>query len=246
MTSSNFDTEFLNTLHNAVAPTYWVRASEAVRNWGHAHDLWLDTAGRFLTRTMGVERPYLDPQTALEHMWNNTIAQIPDFKISQTIVECAVNKHNLEVVQYFLQHHDSERVAQIAQLLNPASDTFDAFQQMFLKAVQHNEVDYIQLALPHVSRFDGSGRHFLAPRVVTAATNISPFQTDECFQLLWNACDADEKDRVLEIAQQEYDEAPFSVARTNALNLITSKHQRIKLMQEMDALQTPTPSKRKI
>lgn len=198
--------------------------------------LWLDIAQNKNTVAL---QEQTDIHVFLNTMWDNTqhiFEQLP-FK---SIVERAYSSENFIVLNFFLEK-DAQNLCQTIRLMN-TRDIDNSLQSLFKKAVQHNEVYFVEHSLPYVPRTNGRGHNFLHTQIWVAAQNAFDRNEtngfdDPLFSVLWKGSSNTCKTFARDWAIQECDDVPYSVVRRNALQLIEeslNKDQNARIKHAVD------------
>lgn len=201
------------------SPQVWIDRSVNA-SLPEAGILWLDIAKS--KNTVAVQEQ-TDIHVFLNTMWDNTqhiFEQLP-FK---SIVERAYSSNNFIVLNFFLEK-DAQNLCQTLRLMPNTRGIDNPLQSLFKKAVQHNDVYFVEHSLPYVPRTDGRGHNFLHTQIWVAAQNAfdrsetNSFD-DPLFSALWKGSSNTCKTFARDWAVQECDDVPYSVVRRNALQLI--------------------------
>lgn len=172
-------------------------------------------------------------QTFLNTIWNNT-QHIWDQIPFEPIVKRAVSSNNFTVLNFFLEKN-AKHLCQTLRLMPIGRGIDNPLHVLFKKAVQNNEVYFVEHSLPYVPRTDGRGRNFLHKQIWIAAQNANTegeCLDDPLFVALWNGSSDACKELARHLAAQECDDAPQSSVRNTALQLIEerlSQDQKIRL-----------------
>lgn len=211
------------------SPQVWIDQSVNA-SLQEAGILWLDIAKS--PNTLALEEQ-TDIQTFLHTIWNNTqhIFGLLPFK---SIVERAASSDNFTVLNFFLEK-DAAHLCQTLRLL--PNRRGNPLQRLFKQAVQNNEIYFVEHSLPYTPRTDERGHNFLSKQIWVAAQNAFDRSEhkgfdDPLFSVLWKGSSTTCKTFAHNWAVQECQDAPQSVVRDRALQLIEeslSKDQNTRL-----------------
>jgi hypothetical protein len=211
--------------------------------------LWLDIAKN--PNTSAIEEQ-TDIQTFLNTIWSNTqhIFGLLPFK---SIVESAFSSNNFIVLNFFLEK-DAQCLCQTLRLMSNSRGIGNPLQNLFKKAVQNNEVYFVEHSLPYVPRTDERGHNFLHKHIWVAAQNAfdrSEFNgfDDPLFSALWTGSSDTCKTFARDLALQECADVSHSIVRSKALQLIEESlnkdqnariNHEVALQDHLDAQRTPS------
>jgi len=138
-------------------------------------------------------------------------------------------------LNFFLEK-DAQYLCQTLRLMPNGRGIDNPLQALFKKAVQDNDVYFVEHSLAYVPRTDGRGHNFLHKHIWIAAQNAYARTdvdgVDPLFSALWNGSSDTCKEFAHSLAVHECDDAPQSGVRSKALQLIEeclSKDQKIRL-----------------
>ena len=204
------------------SPQVWIDQSVNA-SLQEAGILWLDIAKS--TNTLAIEEQ-TDIQTFLHTIWNNTqhIFGLLPFK---SIVERAASSDNFTVLNFFLEK-DAQHLCQTLRLIPNSRGIGNPLQRLFKKAVQDNDVYFVEHSLPYVPRTDERGHNFLHKPIWIAAQNAYDRSdvdgvNDPLFTALWNGSSDTCKQFAHSLAVHDCDDAPQSAVRNKALQLIEQR-----------------------
>lgn len=211
--------------------------------------LWLDIAKS--KNTLAIEER-TDIQTFLNTIWDNTqhIFGLLPFK---SIVERAASSENFIVLNFFLEKN-AQHLCQTLRLMPNSRGIGNPLQNLFKKAVQNNEVYFVEHSLPYVPRTDERGHNFLHKHIWIAAQNAfdrSEFNgfDDPLFSTLWTGSSDTCKTFARDLALQECADVSHSIVRSKALQLIEGSlnkdqnariNHEVALQDHLDAQRTPS------
>lgn len=200
------------------SPQVWIDYS-ASASLKDATILWLDIAKS--KNTLAIQEQ-TDIQTFLNTIWNNTqhvFVNIP-FK---SVVERAFSSDNFIILNFFLEKN-AEHLCQTLRLM-PNRGIGNPLQNLFKRAVQDNEVYFVEQSLPYIPRTDERGNNFLHKHIWVAAQNAYDRTdvgglNDPLFAALWKGASDTCKNFAHDLAVQECADVPHSVVRSRTLQLI--------------------------
>lgn len=216
----------LNSLNKDPQPFHslqvWIDCSVKV-SLSDATTLWLDIAK---SKNTLIIQEQTDIQTFLNTIWDNTqhvFVNIP-FK---SVVERAFSSDNFIILNFFLEKN-AEYLCQTLRLLPNGRGVGNPLQNLFKRAVQDNEVYFVEKTLPYVPRTDERGYNFLHKHIWVAAQNAYDRTevdglSDPLFAALWKGASDECKKFTHNLAVQECSDAPHSVVRSRTLQLIEER-----------------------